>query len=222
MPQFQLLLALAAAYVIGAIPFGFLLFWAIRREDIRKHGSGNIGATNVGRVLGWRWFPLVFALDFLKGAAPVWGARQFVLPPEGWTADDVAILAGLAAILGHMFPVFLGFKGGKGVATSAGVTCMLLPWPFAAALAAWFLVFLPTRYVSLSSLTAALVLVLSQIAWTWPEPFGADDRNLTLFAIAGAALVAVRHRSNVVRLWNGTEPKSFQRPKEGNIQIVAK
>ena len=218
MPLLNVIAATVASYLIGAIPFGFLLVKAVRGEDIRKHGSGNIGATNVGRVLGWRWFPLVFALDFVKGAAPVWLARLFIEPPEGWLQDDVAILAGLAAIVGHMFPIFLGFRGGKGVATSAGVTCMLLPWPFAAALVAWLIIFLPTRYVSLSSLAAAVVLVLSQIVWTWPDSFGPEDRNLTFFAIAGAALVVVRHRANIVRLWNGTEPQSFARQKSANSE----
>jgi glycerol-3-phosphate acyltransferase PlsY len=211
MPDAKVLTIICLAYLIGGIPFGFLLVWLLRGVDIRKLGSGNIGATNVGRVLGWHWFPLVFALDFAKGAAPVWAAPRWTSPPQGWSATDLAIAAGISAIIGHMFPIYLGLRGGKGVATSAGVTCLLAPWPFLAAIAAWMCVFFATRYVSLSSLTAALVLVISQIAIAWPSPFTAEERNLTLFTFAGAALVLIRHKSNISRFWQGSEPQAFRR-----------
>src|SRR5262249_39201822 len=123
-----LLLCLVAvcAYLIGAVPFGYLA-GRLKGIDGRKHGSGNVGATNVGRLLGTGWGVLVFVLDFAKGAGPV-AVAQFLLPqPEDVPADTLAVLAGVSAFLGHLFPVYLGFKGGKGVATGAGVVAVLVP-----------------------------------------------------------------------------------------------
>src|SRR3954453_20784431 len=125
------LAALTAAYLIGAIPFGWLIARS-RGIDLFHAGSGNIGATNVGRVLGRKFGLLVFALDFLKGAVPVAVVRS-VLPDEPWAA----VAAGLAAFVGHMFPVYFRFRGGKGVATGAGVVAMLLPGPTAVAVVVW-------------------------------------------------------------------------------------
>ena len=145
-----------AGYLIGAIPFGYLVYRWATGIDIRTVGSGNIGATNVGRLLGFRYFVLVFVLDVLKGFVPVLGVplalRSLGLSPPA----DLRFFVALAAILGHNFPVYLGFKGGKGVATSLGALLALEPLSCAAAAVGFFVVFFLTRYVSLSSIAGAL------------------------------------------------------------------
>jgi len=195
-------LTVLAGYLIGAIPFGYLIARG-RGVDIFAHGSGNIGATNVGRVLGRRFGLLVFGLDFAKGAAAV--GLALVLGQGGWAE----VGAGLAALLGHMFPVYLGFRGGKGVATGAGVVAVLLPLPTLAALAAWVVTAVAFRYVSLASIVAALVLCVAYLALTWP-PELSEPR--TLFCLLAATLVVVRHRSNLMRLLQGRENQLEDRP----------
>lgn len=209
-------LILLAAYLIGAIPFGYLVARIVKGIDIRQHGSGNIGATNVGRVLGWGWFFPVFFLDVLKGAGPVLLARLLADRPEwiGSTADyahALPALAGLAAILGHMWPMYLGFRGGKGVATSAGVIGVLTPIPTLSAFAGWLVVILLTRYVSASSIAAAIVLCAVRFIEVWPSPFSPENAIVTGLCLVGAALIIARHRSNIGRLLKGTEPKIGQR-----------
>jgi glycerol-3-phosphate acyltransferase PlsY len=193
---------LLAAYLVGAIPFGYLVARA-RGVDIFAHGSGNIGATNVGRVLGRRLGILVFVLDCLKGAGPVAAALavKTTLSDSYWTAGWLEVAAGLAAFLGHLFPVYLRFRGGKGVATGTGVVLVLMPIPTLAAAFAWVLVASASRYVSLASLGAAAVLCLGQLALS-----DNDVTNpRTAFCLLAVALVIVKHRSNVKRLWQGTE-----------------
>jgi acyl-phosphate glycerol 3-phosphate acyltransferase len=198
------LLTILASYLAGSIPFGYLVAkW--RGVDIFRQGSGNIGATNVGRVLGRPFGVLVFVLDFAKGAIPVtmagWIDRRLDLQllPSSLEAG-----AGLAAFLGHLFPVFLRFHGGKGVATGAGVVAVLLPGPTAGALAAWLLVVCLTRYVSLASLAAVATLCALRIA-TVPEPFSEQSITLTVFCLVAALLVVWRHRANIHRLLKGNE-----------------
>lgn len=186
------------AYIVGAVPFGYLVARS-RGVDIFAAGSGNIGATNVGRVLGRKFGLLVFSLDFLKGALPTLAARLH----EGH-AGELAVAVGLATIVGHMFPVFLRFRGGKGVATGFGVVSVLLPFATAASALVWATLVSTTRYMSLGSVVAGLALASLRVAAT-PKPFGDDERTLTLFALLVAALVAVRHRSNVARLMAGRE-----------------
>lgn len=204
------LLLLFAAYLLGAIPFGYLLGRLVRGIDIRQHGSGNIGATNVGRVLGWKWFPLVLLLDFAKGAVPVALLKWHLLPlPPGslGTPEELAAAAGLAAILGHLFPIYLGFRGGKGVATAAGALLVLLPLPALVAFGVFIVVVLASRYVSLSSLAAAMALVVARFTETSTDAFGPDHWAGTSVAVLAAVLVVVRHRTNISRLLAGTEPK---------------
>jgi len=200
-------LTILASYLIGAIPFGYLIArW--RGVDILRHGSGNIGATNVGRVLGRRFGILVFLLDFAKGAGPAaaalaLGRGPWLGLPSSLSADDLGVAAGLAAFLGHLFPVYLRFHGGKGVATGAGVIAVLLPGPALTALLTWVAIACATRYVSLASLAAVLALALFRL-WT-PEPFADENRTLTVFCLIAAGLVALRHRANITRLFRGTE-----------------
>jgi acyl-phosphate glycerol 3-phosphate acyltransferase len=206
----DLSLTLLASYLIGAIPFGYLV---ARRHgiDILKQGSGNIGATNVGRLLGRRLGLLVFVLDAAKGALPVvaaMGVGQAVsldLPP-----DALPVAAGLAAFLGHLFPVYLRFRGGKGVATGAGVVAVLLPGPFIGALLVWLAVASASRYVSLASLLAAASLCVFRLLT--PEPFARSHVILTLFCFLAALLVGLRHRANIRRLIHGTENRLPENP----------
>jgi acyl-phosphate glycerol 3-phosphate acyltransferase len=202
-----------AAYLLGAVPFGYLVARA-RGVDILKVGSGNIGATNVGRVLGRKLGVLVFLLDSAKGAVPVALVRwlQPSTDPAVFPGPDaLPVAAGLAAFLGHLFPVYLGFRGGKGVATGAGVVAVLLPGPTAVALLAWLAVALATRYVSLASMVAAAALSVFRLL-TEREPFAPGHVILTLFCFTAAVLVFVRHRANISRLIGGTENQLREGP----------
>jgi len=193
------------AYLIGAIPFGYLIGRA-RGVNLFREGSGNVGATNAARILGRPLGAVVFALDFLKGALPV----ALIAPlAEAWVAEAIPreilrVGAAAAAFLGHLFPVYLGFRGGKGVATGAGAVAVLVPVAAAIAFGTWLLALLATRIVSLASLAAALVLVAAQLAFR-PDPFSDEDWPITAFCIVGALVVIAKHRTNIARIWNGIE-----------------
>jgi acyl-phosphate glycerol 3-phosphate acyltransferase len=199
-----LCLVAVGAYLVGAIPFGYLVARA-KGVNIFRQGSGNIGATNVGRVLGVRWGLLVFLFDFAKGAGPVLAAGLLPGPTDrDLPADTLRCLAGVCAFLGHLFPVYLGFRGGKGVATGAGVITVLVPWLTLLVLVAWGITLAVTRYVSLASLTAAVLLFVLRLVLN-SDPWGDDNRVVTLFCAFAAALVLVRHQGNIRRLLAGTE-----------------
>jgi acyl-phosphate glycerol 3-phosphate acyltransferase len=212
MPALPLLgLTVVGAYLIGAIPFGYLVARS-RGIDILKQGSGNIGATNVGRVLGRRFGLMVFLLDFAKGAVPVGiasalGAHGVADLPE----DALPVAAGLAAFLGHLFPVYLRFRGGKGVATGAGIVTVLLPGPALGAILVWLAVLCLTRYVSLASLTAAVMLCVLRLGLT-PQPFVPDHLILSVFCLVAAGLVVLRHHANIGRLLHGNENRLKDTP----------
>jgi glycerol-3-phosphate acyltransferase PlsY len=185
------------SYLAGSIPFGYLI--ALRRGvDIRHAGSGNIGATNVARQLGRKTGALVFALDFLKGALPTGIAL--------WLMHDttLAVVAGLSAMAGHMFPIWLRFRGGKAVATGTGVVVMLLPTAAAIALLVWLATLSATRFVSVASILAAATVCGVQLVRS-PAPLHGEQRILTLFSLAAFVLVAVRHADNLARLAAGRE-----------------
>ncbi len=188
-------------YLIGSFPTGYLIALT-RGIDIRQHGSGNIGATNVGRVLGRNWGFFAFACDFLKGFFPLYLVRRLVFPEaDSWSVSLLLVICGLAAILGHNYTPWLGFKGGKGIATSAGVLGALVPWVLAVALSLWIIAVLITRTVSIASLLASAVLAPAA-AWFYPQQwvyFG--------LAVLAGGLATWRHRSNIERLRNGTEPR---------------
>ncbi len=181
------------AYLIGGIPWGLLLVKAFRGIDIRTVGSGNIGATNAFRAGGRPIGFLTLILDVLKGFVPAWLGLL-------WFGASWGLVAGIAAILGHTFPVYLGFRGGKGVATGAGVLLALSPWAFLGAAAVWFLVAWLVGYVSLASMLAALTA--AAIVWIVPEP----PLLRGVLAVV-ALLIVVRHHSNIRRLLQGKEPK---------------
>ena len=201
--------ATGVGYLLGSCPNGFLVSRA-RGVDIRKHGSGNIGATNVLRVLGKKWGYLVFALDALKGFAAVRLAFAIALAFASGTTqrEMVGIAGGLACILGHTFPVWLRFRGGKGVATSAGVLLGLMPIAVISVFAVWLLLFQVTRYVSVASIGAAAALPLFVILYLRLEML--TGASLLPFSILIASVVIWRHRSNIRRLWNKEEQRFGQ------------
>ena len=203
-PLTALLVALGA-FLLGSIPTGFLVARA-KGVDIRQHGSGNIGATNVFRTLGKPLGILVFVLDALKGFAAVWLAHRFGDAPA-WTG----IIAAVAAIAGHNYTPWLGFKGGKGIATSAGVLLALMPWAVLAIAFVWLLVFQISRYVSLASICAAAALPMA-VAALWFAGCGGNGPLLG-FSLVISALAIWRHRSNMERLRAGTESR-FERKKK--------
>src|ERR1043166_5940568 len=207
-----LLLLPLAGYLIGAVPCGYLVARA-RGVDIFKQGSGNIGATNVARVLGRPLGVLVFVLDFAKGAVPViaaWVLHEAMAGASEGTDAWLEVLTGIAAFLGHLFPFYLGFRGGKGVATGLGVVTVLVPGPAIAALGVWFAAVLAWHYVSLASILAVVALVTVQWAAT---------RDLTgprtIFCLVAGALVILKHRTNIGRLLQDRE----NRIREGGIMF---
>jgi glycerol-3-phosphate acyltransferase PlsY len=201
-----LALVVIGSYLLGSIPFGYL---AGRFEgiDIRKCGSGNVGATNVLRILGKGYGYPVFAADFLKGFGAVKMSILITtwLQPEWRSPEIVGILAAISSVLGHSFPLWLRFKGGKGVATSAGALFALTPVAALVGVATWILTFLLTRYVSLASIAAAAALPFIILA---TARFSQSAGKLLFYSsVCLAAVVIWRHRSNLSRLMRGTEPR---------------
>jgi glycerol-3-phosphate acyltransferase PlsY len=201
--------AAAIGYLLGSCPNGLLVSRA-RGVDIRRHGSGNIGATNVLRVLGKRLGYLVFALDALKGFAAVWFAFALVssINPGALYQEVVGIVGGVACILGHTFPVWLRFRGGKGVATSAGVLLGLMPLAVVSVFVVWLILFKGTRYVSVASIGAAFALPLFVVLYLRIKLL--TGASLLPFSILIAGVVIWRHRSNIERLLHGNERRFGQ------------
>jgi glycerol-3-phosphate acyltransferase PlsY len=209
-----LLCLIPLAYLVGSIPFGLVVGLA-NGVDPRKAGSGNIGATNVGRLLGGKFFALVFCLDLLKGLLPMLAAawvvkRHFGIDAAGAPVYLLWLLVGFSAILGHMFSLFLSFKGGKGVATSCGVVLGLFPyytWAGLIVLAIWALLFFTTRYVSVASIAAASAFPLAYLAMALAHhwPLLREQLPLLLFSVLVAVMIVYKHRANLSRLRAGTE-----------------
>jgi glycerol-3-phosphate acyltransferase PlsY len=199
------------AYLLGAVPFGLLVGKWVKGIDLRDHGSGNLGATNALRVLGKPLGALTLLLDAGKGLTPVLAfpplAAALGAPAPAWLP---AVLGGLA-VLGHVFPVYLRFRGGKGVATSAGALGALHPAAFGVAFGTFFLAVAATRMVSLGSVLAAVALPTAAVLLDGPAAaFGEHVARTILFLLA-AVLVLVRHRANVGRILAGTERRLGQR-----------
>lgn len=183
------------AYVLGSLPTAYLLVRLMTGDDVRYTGSGNVGATNALRTAGWRVGVAVTVIDMLKGAVPVWLMEQYN-PESGWVAAAM-----LAAVVGHCFPVWLKFKGGKGVATGFGAFLVIAPLSALAALALWIVVLVISRWVALASMvaSASFPLVLKLI-----------DRpdKVTLMSVSAAAvLIILRHNSNIRKMLTGSEVK---------------
>ncbi len=232
----QLWLCPLLAFLAGSIPFGLMIARA-RGIDIRQHGSGNIGATNVFRIVGRKYGITCLILDALKGFLPVALAvnliqvegRAVQIPlglPDSWAlvvpagealkAQIAQILTALFAVFGHCYSPWVGFKGGKGIATSAGVLLALMPFGIVLLIVVWLVVFATTRYVSLASIVAAAVLPLLTLYGSWTHGRIQDGTwNKPLFAltVAIAALVIVKHRGNIQRLREGTENRFQRKPK---------
>jgi len=204
-------LGCVASYLLGAIPVGFILVRALRGQDLRTVGSGSTGATNAARVLGGKWFFVVYILDFLKGFIPCYVAGRLTGHP--WLdgpAGLAIVLCAIAAIAGHNWPVYIGFRGGKGVATGCGALLYLTPASLGVALVVWAVIFLIWRYVSLASIFASLTAVAATVAFNWTRM--AEAAWLIAFVSVAIALVIFRHRANIARLLNGTENRAG-RPK---------
>ena len=236
----QLWLCPLIAFLLGSIPFGLLIARA-KGVDIRAHGSGNIGATNVLRVIGKKHGIACLLLDALKGFIPVAIAvnliqitgRPVQVPlglPAGWVlelgANDALkaqiahILTALCAVLGHNYSPWVGFKGGKGIATSAGVLLALMPFAVLILLAVWVLLFLVSRYVSVASIGAAASLPLLTLWGSWHHgriQDGTWNKPLFVFSVVIAVLAIWKHRSNIRRLIDGTENR-FTRKKDSSAQ----
>ncbi|HEU4763553.1 MAG TPA: glycerol-3-phosphate 1-O-acyltransferase PlsY [Gemmatimonadales bacterium] len=185
---------LLASYLVGAIPTSYLVGRIFRGIDLREHGSKNLGATNLYRVMGWRFAIPVGLFDLAKGAVPV-----LVFGPWAGGGAVRPLLCGVTAVLGHVFSVFVRFKGGKGVATGAGVVLAVAPWAVAAVLAVWIVLVYLTGYVSVGSITAAALYPVA----TWA--MYPAQRPLILLHLALAAAIVWFHRANIRRLLAGTE-----------------
>lgn len=206
-----ILILIIFSYLVGSIPFAQVIAKSYGK-DLRQIGSGNIGATNLTRALGKRWGYICFCLDVLKGMVPMFAATRLIFAEPGVIELFGCLFIGAAAILGHIFPVYMKFKGGKGVATSFGVALGF--WPYFTicaiiSLAVWVIVVLLFRYVSLGSIVASIsfpialvVLILLKSGWylsgLWP---------LLVAAIAIPVMVILRHRSNIKRIMAGTESR---------------
>lgn len=193
-------LLVLASYLIGAFPTSYVVGRLLGGMDLREHGSGNLGATNVYRVLGWKAALLVFPVDIFKGFAPTFFFPQL----DGSPHAEWALAYGAAAILGHVYSVYVRFKGGKGIATSAGVFLALAPWALLTGLLVWLLLVGATRIVSIASLAAALVV---------PPAVLLEKGNGPVFwlSLALVAFVIWSHRTNIRRLLHGEEHR-FGRP----------
>lgn len=188
-------LLLPLAYLSGSIPFGVIIASRFAGKNVQAEGSGNIGATNVARVAGKKLGAIVLVLDALKGTLPVVLSQQLFPSELGWHCG-----VGLAAFFGHVFPVWLKFKGGKGVATAAGVLVVLVPWGALAGFLVWALVMAVFRVSSVGSLLGALVAIA--VAF-----FGPGPREYAILAVVFLGLMLVTHRANLQRLVAGKENK---------------
>lgn len=204
MDTFVILLCTAASYLIGSIPTGLVLARAFGRQDLRTSGSGNIGATNAARVLGKKFGALTFAGDVLKAIIPMVLGRLLIAPALNPFAAGLAVgLFGFAAFVGHLYPVYLRFRGGKGIATGFGIFVYLEPGSAAVALAVFVLIVAASKYVSLGSIIAAVLLPVILIIDAWlvrPVFF-----PYIIMSMLMAVLIVIKHRANIQRLFSGTE-----------------
>lgn len=185
-------LVLLGAYIIGSIPVGLIIGNVFWKKDLRRYGSRNVGATNAWRVLGKKAGILVFILDFLKGQLGVMLGACVIGTPTA------LVLGGFFAVIGHVFSIFTGFRGGKGVATGLGVLSILMPKVMLIVFVVWLIIALLTRYVSIASVFSAVLAPILAAAFSEPAPYFA-------FALAAAVIVVWRHRENLRRLREGRE-----------------
>ena len=206
-------------FLLGSIPFG-LLMGRIKGIDIRQHGSGNIGATNVFRTLGKQLGTTCLLLDFSKGLVPVLIARDMVEPmmtEQQFTAQSIEVLTALASIMGHNYSPWIGFKGGKGIATTAGAITALMPFGLVLLILVWAIFTFTTKYVSVGSIAAAAslpILVIIGSAFHGKLANGTWNKPLFIFSLIAAILAIWKHRANIARLKAGTENRIGHKKKE--------
>lgn len=228
-------IAIITAYLLGSIPSAYYAGKWVKGIDLRTVGSGNLGFTNALRILGLKWSIPVLLFDILKGSAAVCIACYWISMPDGSffpssnifsdpyklhipTFQFTMVMCGLAAILGHNWTLFLGFKGGgKGVATSAGVFLALTPIPFLITFIVFLSVLFTTKYMSLASLTGAVVLVITTWGFYWYQSTLSQNFVIAGFVFIAALLVIIRHISNIKRLIAGTENKFSLSKKKENL-----
>ena len=200
----NIFLALLIGYLVGSIPTAIWMGKITKKIDIREHGSGNAGATNAIRVLGWKVGILVLIVDMFKGFIPVFYLPQYFPYPE--LGDLYPLIIGVFTIIGHIFPVFAGFKGGKGVGTAAGAFAALIPLSFSIALILFILVVSLFRYVSLGSLLGAISIIISVPFMDYLE-IQKVDNSVIYILIVLCLFIIYMHRGNIVRLIKGEENK---------------
>lgn len=200
-PPLIVILLILLGYTLGSIPFGLIISKKVKHIDVRQAGSGNIGATNVGRLAGKKWGLLTLFCDINKGIIPS-GLALFVLRGEVKAELWVSLVA-LATFLGHLYPIYLKFRGGKGVATALGVLVVLIPWAALSAIPVFIITVWISGYVSVASLTAAAAMPL--LSW-----FLSHSKTYTFLAAAMAAFIWIKHRDNILRLLNRRE-KSWRK-----------
>ena len=197
----EIIIALISAYILGSIPTSYIMGKLIKGIDIRDFGSGNVGATNALRILGTKVGVFTLIIDIGKGFLAVNIARFIIHEPT----DLIIILIGLFAIIGHIFTIFLKFKGGKGVATSAGVFIALVPIPVALALVVFVVTVWLSKFVSLGSILAALTLFVAELVINILNSF--SELEILIFTFIIALFIIIRHKANIQRLINGNENK---------------
>jgi len=207
------------AFLVGGIPFGYLVGGAILKDDIRNHGSGNIGATNVTRLLGWKWGVLVLFLDALKGLLPTLATRLFLQSSSHEGSGDHlfhtgVILAGISCIVGHIYPIWLKLKGGKGVATALGVILVIAPLASGIALTTFLLVLAVTRIVGLASVISVTSFSVAQLVLMGRTALSIEQLPMTLFSTVIPALIVWKHRSNILRMIRAVEKKPVKSSKD--------
>jgi glycerol-3-phosphate acyltransferase PlsY len=205
--------AIVGAYLLGSVPFGLLIAMRVKGVDLRRFGSGNIGASNAVRALGRRWGLAVFALDFLKGWAPVLACRWIDVAPA--SVPLLQVLVGTAAVLGHCYSVYLRLTGGKGVATGCGAIVAIEPLVFVAGGLVWLATRYTTRYLGLASILMGATFPLA--AWVEGEITGRPKPELIVGASLLTVLILVRHRSNIQRMLAGTEPRAGEKVDASKI-----
>ena len=200
----SLILVIIAGYILGSLPFSFWL-GKFRGVDLRRVGSGNVGATNLARTVGTEWGLIAFVLDLGKGLIAVILAGYIcnLLKTSGTSLSILKIIGGISSIIGHNWSMWIRFKGGKGVATSAGVFLGLAPVSLLLAMAVWLVVLVLFRYVSLASIIASISLPL----WMWSGIGGKPALPIIIFSCIVSILLIIRHRSNIKRLIQGRESK---------------
>ncbi len=201
-------IAVIIAYLLGSIPTGYLFGKIFKKIDIRQHGSGNMGATNALRILGPGIGITVLLIDMFKGFFAVLIGKFLIFSvviPQIQVLEYMVVLVALAAIFGHIFTIFLGFKGGKGVATAAGVFAAMIPFPLMFGLMTFIIIVVLTRYVSLGSIMAALILLFAQFMFYINTSSGELPKLLLVILIV--VFIIYKHKANIVRLVKGTENK---------------